>query len=76
MERVVKSNVSHKKLNSVYLGLQGVTGISHDIIMYFKKDLEHNTNLILFLETMQKNGLMFNKEKLKFKKERSFSLWT
>ena len=52
-----------QKLDSVYMGLPGVTGIA-DIIVYGRTELENDRNLILFLKTTRKNGLWLNKDKL------------
>ena len=38
-------------------------------MIYGRTEEEHDRNLILFLETTIKNGLVLNKKKLKFKKE-------
>ena len=58
-------------LDSVYIGLPGVTGIADDMVIFGRNEEEHDRNLILFLETTRKNGLILNKRKLQFKKERS-----
>ena len=63
----VASDIFQKKLNSVYIGLPGVTGIADDMVIYSKTEEEHDRNLIL--ETTRKNGLILNKKKLQFKKE-------
>ena len=65
----VASDIFQKKLDSVYIGLPGVTGIADDMMIYGRTEEEHDRNLILFLETTRKNGLIFNKKKLQFKKE-------
>ena len=39
------------------------------MVIYGKTQDEHDRNLILFLETTSKNGLVLNKKKLQFKKE-------
>ena len=64
----VASNIFQKKLDSVYIGLLGVTGIADYMVIYGRTEEEHDRNLILFLETTRKNGLVLNK-KLQFKKE-------
>ena len=65
----VASDIFQKKLDSVYIGLPGVTGIADDMVIYSRTEEEHDRNLILFLETTRKNGLILNKKKLQFKKE-------
>ena len=69
MGTVVASDIFQKKLDSVYIGLPGVTGIADDMIIFGKSELEHDRNLLQFLETTRKNGLVLNKSKLQFKKQ-------
>ena len=65
----VASNIFQRMLDSVYIGLPGVTGIADDMVIFGRNEEEHDRNLILFLETTRKNGLVLNKKKLQFKKE-------
>ena len=65
----IASDIFQKMLDSVYIGLPGVTGIADDMVIYGRNEEEHDRNLILFLETTRKNGLVLNKRKLQFKKE-------
>ena len=69
MGTVVASDTFQKKLDSVYIGLSGVTGIANDMIIFGKSELEHVRNLLQFLKTTRKNGLVLNKSKLQFKKQ-------
>ena len=39
------------------------------MVVFGRNEEEHDKNLILFLETTRKNGLILNKKKLQFKKE-------
>ena len=65
----VASDIFQRMLDSVYIGLPGVTGIADDMVILGRNEEEHDRNLILFLETTRKNGLVLNKKKLQFKKE-------
>ena len=65
----VASDIFQRMLDSVYIGLPGVTGIADDMVIFDRNEEEHDRNLILFLETTRKNGLVLNKKKLQFKKE-------
>ena len=79
MGTVVASDIFQRKLDSIYIGLSGVTGIADDMVVYGRSEQEHDNNLIQFLETTRKNGLQLNKEKLQFKQtEVSFfrHLWS
>ena len=65
----VASDIFQRMLDSVYIGLPGVTGIADDMVIFGRNGEEHDRNLILFLEATRKNGLVLNKRKLQFKKE-------
>ena len=65
----VTSDIFQRILDSVYIGLPGVTGIADDMVIFGRNEEEHDRNLILFLETTRKNGLIRNKRKLQFRKE-------
>ena len=65
----VASDIFQRMLDSVYIGLPRVTGIADDMVIFGRNEEEHDRNLILFLETTRKNGLVLNKKKLQFKKE-------
>ena len=69
MGMIVVSDIFQKKLDSVYIGLPGVTGIADNMIIFGKSKLEHDRNLLQFLETTRKNGWVLNKSKLQFKKQ-------
>ena len=65
----VASDIFQRKLDSVYIGLPGVTGIADDMVVYGTTESEHDWNLINFCETTRKNGLRLNKAKIQFKKK-------
>ena len=65
----VASDIFQRMQDSVYIGLPGVTGIADDMVIFGRNEEEHDRNLILFLETTRKNGLILNKKKLQFKKK-------
>ena len=64
MGTAVASDIFQKKLDSVYMGLPGVTGIADDMVVYGTTESEHDRNLIEFFETTRKNGLRLNKAKI------------
>ena len=69
MGTAVASDIFQRKLDSVYIGLPGVTGIADDMVVYGTIESEHDWNLINFCETTRKNGLRLNKAKIQFKKK-------
>ena len=67
----VASDIFQRMLDSVYIGLSGVTGIADDMVIFGRNEEEHDRNLILFLETTRKNGLVLNKRKAPIQEGRS-----
>ena len=57
-----------KKLDSIYIGLPGVTGIADDMIIYGTTEDDHDRNLLRFLQVTKDKGLRLNKDKIQFKK--------
>ena len=71
---IVSSDVFQKNLDSIYIGLPGVKGITDDMIIYRTTEDEHDRNLLRFLQVSKDKGLRLNKDKIQFKKtEVSFS---
>ena len=68
MGTIVASDMFQRKLDSIYIGLPGVTGIAYDMIVYGTDEKEHDYNLLRFLDITRNNGLGLNKDKLQFKK--------
>ena len=62
------SDVFQKKLDSIYIGLPGVTGITDDMIIYRTTKDEHDQNLLRFLQVTKDKGLRLNKDKIQCKK--------
>ena len=70
----VASDIFQRILDSVYIGLPGVTGIADDMVIFGRNEEEHDRNLILFLETTRKNGLVLNKKSFNLRRKKSISL--
>ena len=68
MGTIVTSDVFQKKLDSIYIGLPGVTGIADNMIIYGTTEDEHDQNLLRFLHVTKDKGLRLNKDKIQFKK--------
>ena len=69
----VASDIFQRMLDSVYIGLPGVTGIADDMVIFGRNEEEHDRNLILFLETTRKNGLVLNKKSFNSRRKKSVS---
>ena len=57
MGTIITSDAFQKKLDSIYIGLPGVTGIADDMIIYGTTEDEHDQNLLRFLQITKDKGL-------------------
>ena len=67
MGLMVSSDEFQKKLDAVYNGKQGITGIADDMVITCKSEEEHDCNFLIFLQITRRNHLGLNGEKLQFK---------
>ena len=76
---VVSQDIFKKQLDSSFADLNGVTGIADDAFVFGSTEEEHDKNLANLMERARQKGIVFNKDKLQFKrKEISFfgHTWT
>ena len=55
------------KLDAIFIGMEGVTGIADDMIIAGKDEMEHDRNFLAFMEKCMENNLTLNLEKIQFK---------
>ena len=67
MGTVVAQDIFQSKLDAIFLGMEGVTGIADDMIIAGKDEMEHNRNFLAFMEKCMENNLTLNSEKIQFK---------
>ena len=67
MGSIIAQDVFQRKLDSIFLDVSGVTGITDDMIVYRRDDQEHDGNLLNFLEVCRNNNLTLNAEKMQFR---------
>ena len=67
MGSIVAKDVFQRKLDAIFLDVPGATGVANDMIIYGKDDIEHDGNLVNFLEVCRKNNLTLNAEKMQFR---------
>ena len=68
MGTVVAQDIFQCKLDSIFIGMEGVTGIADDIVITDRDEMEHDRNFLVFMEKCMKNNLTLNSEKIQFKK--------
>ena len=67
MGRVVAQDIFQSKLDAIFIGMEGVTGIADDMIIAGKDEMEHDRNFLAFMEKYMENNLTLNSEKIQFK---------
>ena len=67
MGTVVAQDIFQSKLDSIFIGMEGVTGIADDMVIAGRDEMEHDTNFLAFMEKCMNNNLTLNSEKIQFK---------
>ena len=67
MGTVVAQDIFQSKLDSIFIGMEGVTGIADDMVIAGRDKMEHNRNFLAFMEKCMSNNLTLNSERLQFK---------
>ena len=69
MGTVVAQDIFQSKLDAIFIGTEGVTGIADDMIIAGKDEMEHDRNFLAFMEKCMENNLTLNSEKIQFKQK-------
>ena len=67
MGTVVAQNIFQSKLDSIFIGMEGVTGIADDMVIAGRDEMEHGRNFLAFMEKCMNNNLTLKSEKIQFK---------
>ena len=67
MGTVVAPDIFQSKLDSIFIGMGGVTGIADDMVIAGRDEMEHDRNILAFMEKCMNNNLTLNSEKIQFK---------
>ena len=67
MGTVVAQDLFQSKLDSIFIGMEGVTGIAYDMVIAGRDEMEHDRNFLTFMEKCMSNNLTLNLEKIQFK---------
>ena len=60
MDTVVAQDIFQSKLDAIFIGMEGVTGIADDMVIVGKDKMEHDRNSIAFMEKCKNNNLTLN----------------
>ena len=64
MGTVVAQDIFQSKLDSIFIGMEGVTGIADDMVIEGRDKMEHDRNFLAFMEKCMNNNLTLNLEKI------------
>ena len=67
MGTVVAQDIFQSRLDSIFIGMEGVTGIAADMVNAGRDEMEHDRNFLAFIEKCMSNNLTLNSEKIQFK---------
>ena len=67
MGTVVAQDIFQSKLDSIFIGMEGVTGIADYMVIAGRDEMEHDRNFLAFIEMCMNNNLTHNSEKIQFK---------
>ena len=73
MGTVVAQDIFQSKLDSIFIGMEGVTGIADDtgitddMVIAGRDEMEHDRNFLAFMEKCMSKNLTLNSEKIQFK---------
>ena len=57
MGTVMAQDIFQSKLDAIFIGMEGITGIADDMIIAGKDEMEHNRNFLAFMEKCMENNL-------------------
>ena len=64
MGTVVVQDIFQSKLDSIFIGMEGVTGIADDMVIAGRDEMEHHRNFLAFMEKCMRNNLTLNLERI------------
>ena len=67
MGTVVAQDIFQSKLDSIFIGMEGVTGIADDMVIVGRDKMEDDRNFLAFMEKCMSNNLTLNSKKIQFK---------
>ena len=67
MGTVVAQDICQSKLDSIFIGMEGVTGIADDMVIARRDEMKHDRNFLAFMKKCMSNNLTLNSETIQFK---------
>ena len=66
MGTVVAQDIFQSKLDSIFIGMEVVTGIADDMVIAGRDEMEHDRNFLAFMEKSMSSNLTLNSERIQF----------
>ena len=67
MGTMIAQDIFQSKLDSIFIGMEGVTGIADDMVIAGRDEMEHDRNFLSSMEKCMSNNFTLNSEKIQFK---------
>ena len=67
MGTVVAQDIFQSKLDAIFIGMEGVTGIADDMVIAGRVKMEHDRNFLAFMEKCMNNNFTLHAKKIQFK---------
>ena len=67
MDTVVAQDIFQSRLDAIFIGMEGVTGIADNMVIAGRDEMEHDRNFLVFMEKCMHNSLTLNAKKIQFK---------
>ena len=67
MGTVVAQDIFQSKLDAIFIGMEGVTGIADDMVITGRDEMEHDRNFLAFMEKCVENNLTLILEKIQLR---------
>ena len=67
MGTVVAQDIFQSKIDSIFIGMEVVTGIADDMVIAGRDEMEYDRNFLAVMEKCMNNNLTLNSEKIQFK---------
>ena len=61
---MVAQDIFQSKLDTIFIAIKGVTGITNDMVTTGRDEMEHDRNFLVFMEKCMSNNLTLNAEKI------------
>ena len=65
-------DIFQSKLDAIFIGMEGVTGIADDMVIAGRDKMEHDRNFLAFMGMCKSNNLTLNIKKTYFKQSQVF----